>query len=116
MRIGLRSSWFITRAVLATFAIAVQALIPLVVAADIAAANATPICGSHADKHGGRQNPTTACPICAALAASAAVTAPAPPALPLPRFVFAAIQPTPHQAAPDLHLAAAYRSRAPPIA
>src|SRR6185437_3775629 len=88
MRTG-RRSWYLARA-LALAAMVAQAAIPLLIAAEIAAAsNATPICSAATagDHKSGPQNPGHTCPICAAMAASAAVTATASPALPLPRVV-----------------------------
>lgn len=119
MRIGRRSSWLVTRTALALAAMTVQLLLPFVLAADIAAAAETmPICHvpSGDDHKGGQPNPATSCPICAALAAAAVVTATAPPAIPLPRVaVVSPPAPAPYFA-PTILLAVAYRSRAPPHA
>src|SRR5690348_10411472 len=119
-------------AALAFLALAVQVLLPFLVAFDIAlasrpaeAASASVICSvgftethtapsSNRDTshHGLSDN----CPICTALAAGHAFTAASPVLLPLPRdaFVFApdqvALQGTPAATA------AAYDSRAPPAA
>ena len=60
--------------------------------------------------------PGHSCPICAAMAASAAVTATAPPVLPRPRIAIARIVTPLKQDAPAFVFAAAYRSRAPPQA
>jgi hypothetical protein len=108
----------LSRAAFAAFAIVVQTLLPFVIAADIAAAGAPPICsvpsgGSH-DNH--RHEGGGTCPICAALATAATITTPEPPPLPLPRFVAAVMPIAAPQAASDPHFAASYRSRAPPIA
>ena len=101
------------------FAMTVQILLPFVLAADIeAAANTVPICHvpSGGEHKGGQPNPATSCPICAALAATAAVTTPAPPAIPPPRVAVAPLPPPTLQHAPSLLFTTAYRSRAPPIA
>jgi hypothetical protein len=119
MRIGRRSSWFTARAMLAMFAIVVQALLPFVVAADIAAAaGAPPICHVPSGDHhkSGQPNPVNSCPICTALAAAGAITSPTPPAIPVPRFIYAAIPVSAAQNPPDLPLATSYHSRAPPAA
>ena len=112
---------------LAFLAVAIQILLPFLVAYEITLAS-TParaegtavICSSapaspqsdHAAHHGVAGHP---CPICLASAASQAFTAAPPVALPLPRgaaIVF-------HVAAPETRtgrsFAAPYQSRAPPI-
>lgn len=107
------------RAALAMFAVSVQTLLPLVLAADIAAAaSAPPICSVPAGgRHDpGRHDPGGACPICAALAATGAIAAPSPPTLPLPRFAGADAPAAVAQVAPAIHFTASYRSRAPPVA
>lgn len=117
MRTG-RRPWYLARA-LALAAMLVQAAIPLLIATEIAAAsNAVPICSASTagDHKGGQQTPGHACPICAAMAASAAVTATVPPVLPLPRTVVTRIVTAPKQNAPAFVFAAPYRSRAPPQA
>ncbi|HEY5211147.1 MAG TPA: DUF2946 family protein [Stellaceae bacterium] len=119
MRIGRRSSWFLSRAALATFAIVVQILSPFVVAAGIAAAaNAPPICSVPSGDHRTDRPHDSggACPICVALAATAAVMASIPPAIPLPRLARIIAPVAVAHTAPDHELATAYRSRAPPIA
>lgn len=90
----LRSRWFGLATTIAMFAIGVQALIPFVLAGDIAAvdAGAFPICsadrspGAPADRNHHPDQPHSGgtCPICAALAAAMAVTTPAAIALPVP--------------------------------
>ena len=115
----IRSQWFGVRTALALISVLAQAAIPLLIAAEIAAAsNATPICSAATagDHKSGPQNPGHTCPICAAMAASAAVTATAPPALPPPRVVVTRIVASLPQDAPAFVFAAAYRSRAPPQA
>ena len=84
-----RSFGFALRVALAIVAMAVETLIPLVVAGDIAAvqANALPVCSAagHASlpaDDSGKHRPAGTSPICAALAAAAAMTTPA--AIPLP--------------------------------
>ena len=84
-----RSFGFALRVALAIVAMAVETLIPLVVAGDIAAvqANALPVCSAagQAPPTGDRHHQPNAggtSPICAALAAAAAITTPA--AIPLP--------------------------------
>lgn len=114
---------------LGLFAFFLQSLIPLLVAAEVSlAANS----GEHSvfelcpmgHVHGGTDQPGKShgdddgcglCPICLALHASPAFTAPAIAALPVPivrAIVTAAV--APHQI-PRLVATAAYRSRAPPF-
>jgi hypothetical protein len=107
-----------TRAGLAMAALALQALIPFVIAAHVAAgADAFPIChSSTSDEHkSGQPNPVNSCPICIALAASVAVTLPAPPALPLPHFTVAVTPALAAHEAAEISLPTPYRSRAPPV-
>ncbi|HEY7991316.1 MAG TPA: DUF2946 family protein [Stellaceae bacterium] len=116
----IRSQWFGVRTALALISVLAQAAIPLLIAAEIAAAsNAIPICSAATPSDRNRSNPHTpghSCPICAAMAASAAVTATAPPVLPRPRIAIARIVTPLKQDAPAFVFAAAYRSRAPPQA
>ena len=99
------------------FALVVQALIPFMLAMEIGgAANAPPICGSASDHNGNQPKSADSCPICVALAATAAVTASTPPAIPLPRLARIIAPVAVAHTAPDHALATAYRSRAPPIA
>ncbi len=114
-----RRSWFTARATLAMFAIVVQIMLPFVLAADIAAAaNAAPIChvptGDEQKNH--QPNPANACPICTALAATIAATAPSPPAIPLPRIVVAGAMVIPQEDSAAISIVISYRSRAPPLA
>jgi hypothetical protein len=114
-----RSRWFVMRAAIATFAIVVQALIPVVVAAEIAAAaGAPPICSVPAggDHRGDHHSPSGTCSICTALAAASAVTAPAPPAVPLPRLTATSLPAAVTIDAAEIALPTFYRSRAPPLA
>jgi hypothetical protein len=115
-----RHGWFLLRAALAMFAIVVQTLLPFVLAAAIAAdSDATPIChvatGDRHDKSG-QPNPEHPCPICTALAASAVVTTPTPPAMPLPQSAIDPVEPALLQISAAAPLPASYRSRAPPQA
>ena len=111
---------------LAFLAVAIQILLPFLVAYEIALASTparaeatTVICSSaptshqsdHATGHGAAGHP---CPICVASAASQAFTAAPPVALPSPRgaaIVFRAAAP---ETRADRSFAAAYQSRAPP--
>jgi hypothetical protein len=114
---------------LGLFAFAIQVLIPLLLGAEItlAASGSDPqvfdLCSFHhveappggtgkADRQGERHY---LCPICIALLASPAVTATAPPVLPLPEARPLLLErPAPSQA-PPLAARLPYRSRAPPI-
>jgi hypothetical protein len=107
-----------TRAGLAMAALLVQALLPFVIATNIAAAaDSFPIChSSTSDEHkGGQPNPANSCPICIALAASVAITLPAPPAIPLPHFTVAVTPSIAAYEAAEISLPTLYRSRAPPV-
>ena len=117
MRFG-RQSWVGMRTALALAAMLVQAAIPLLIAAEIAAASGTvPICRVATDDHkSGPQTPGHPCPICAAVAASAAFIATAPPVVSPSQLVIAYIFPTSRHKAPTYVFAAAYQSRAPPLA
>ncbi len=115
----IRRHWFTASAALAMFAAVVQTMLPLVLAADIAAAaTATPICHvpSGDEQKNQQPGPAKSCPICTALAATVAATAPAPPAIPLPRIVVARLPLALHEIAADISVPASYRSRAPPLA
>jgi len=116
-------------------ALAIQALIPALLAAEIEiadrehGASVFTLCafghvhlatthdepgGSNTPQHDGKLG--AACPICIALIASPAFTAPAPVALPLPlASAIAAPAPIDAQEAPVRFATSAYRSRAPPI-
>ncbi|HJT06449.1 MAG TPA: DUF2946 family protein [Stellaceae bacterium] len=116
-------------------ALAIQALIPALLAAEIDiadqehGASVFTLCAfghvhvatTH-DEPGGTDTPQhddelgAACPICIALIASPAFTAPAPVALPLPLAgAIASLAPIEGQEAPVRFATTAYRSRAPPI-
>ncbi|HEX6840819.1 MAG TPA: DUF2946 family protein [Stellaceae bacterium] len=120
---------------LGVVALAIQALIPALLAAEIEiagrehGASAFTLCAfghvhlatTH-DEPGGTHTPQhddglgAPCPICIALIASPAFTAPAPVALPLPlASPIAALAPSDGQEAPVRFATTAYRSRAPPI-
>jgi hypothetical protein len=86
-----RSPGFALRIALSLVAMAIEALVPLVVAGDILAveARALPICsaGGHASVpagDSGQHRPLGASPISAALAVAAAITAPGEVPLPMP--------------------------------
>ena len=115
-------------------ALAIQALIPVLLAAEIEiagkerGASVFTLCAfghlhvaTPHDETGGKGTPqpdegvSAPCPICIALIASPAFTAPPQIALPLPvAGAVAALAPSDRQAPPRL-VATAYRSRAPPI-
>jgi len=116
-------------------ALAIQALIPALLAGEIEIAGREHgagvftlcafghlhVAATH-DEPGGTNTPQqddergAACPICIALIASPAFTAPAPVALPLPlASPIAALAPSDGQEAPARFAATAYRSRAPPV-
>ena len=115
-------------------ALAIQALIPALLAAEIDIAdheggsNIFTLCAfghlhvaSH-DEQDGRSTPApddgpdAICPICIALLASPAFTAPAPVAVPLPVVIGVVAAPIPGERPLPVRLAtASYRSRAPPI-
>ena len=116
-------------------ALAIQALIPALLAAEIEIAGRergasvftlcafghVHVAATH-DEPGGTDRPQhddelgAACPICIALIASPAFTAPPPIALPLPMAsAIAAPAPSDGQEAPVRFATTAYRSRAPPI-
>jgi Protein of unknown function (DUF2946) len=122
-----KSRWFVLRTRIALFAIFVQALIPFVLAAEIARAEADtlPICsatnqatdssnsgpaGSH-HRSGG----LAACPICTALHASPAFTSPGIVPVPALGSALSLIRRHTTQFAPEPAFAASYRSRAPPV-
>ena len=116
-------------------ALAIQALIPALLAAEIdiagreGGASIFTLCAfghvhvdSTHDGQGGTDTPQhddelgAACPICIALIASPAFTAPTPVALPLPMAsAIAALARIDGQEAPLRFATTAYRSRAPPI-
>jgi hypothetical protein len=116
-------------------ALAIQALIPALLAAEIEiagqehGASVFTLCafghvhlaithdepsGTDKPQHDGELG--APCPICIALIASPAFTAPAPMALPLPvASAIAALAPGDGQQAPVRFATTAYRSRAPPV-
>jgi hypothetical protein len=107
-------------------ALAIQALLPLLLGAELAAVARSgdrevfELCAfGHlhlgGDGHGtSDRDAGTLCPICVALQASPAFTAPAPAALPLPSTAPSRVAPATVPAAPRFVALAAYRSRAPP--
>lgn len=116
-------------------ALAIQALIPALLAAEIEiagqehGASVFTLCAfghvhlatTH-DEPSGTDTPQhddglgAPCPICIALLASPAFTAPAPVALPLPlASPIASLAPSDGQEAPVRFATTAYRSRAPPV-
>jgi hypothetical protein len=120
---------------LGIIALAIQALIPALLAAEIEiagqehGASVFTLCAfghlhvatTH-DEPGGTNTPQhdeelgETCPICIALIASPAFTAPAQVALPMPlASAIAALAPIDGQEAPVRFATTAYRSRAPPI-
>jgi hypothetical protein len=121
---------------LGIFALAIQALIPALLAAEIDIAdheggsNIFTLCAfghphvaTRQDEQDGKNTPQpddgpdTICPICIALLASPAFTAPAPIAVPLPVAIRVVAAPLPAERQLPVRLAtASYRSRAPPIA
>lgn len=102
------------------FAIVVQTLLPFVLAgAIVGTADATPIChAGSGDDHNksGQSNPANTCPICTALAASAAITTAPPPTIPLPLASVRPVEPNISQVSAEASLPASYHSRAPPLA
>ena len=120
---------------LGIFALAIQALIPALLAAEIDIAdheggsNIFTLCAfghlhvaTHDEQDGKNtpppdDGPDAICPICIALLASPAFTAPSPIAVPLPAIIGAVAAPIAAERQIPVRLAtAAYRSRAPPIA
>jgi hypothetical protein len=103
-------------------AMAVQSLLPFLLAADIQAVDrgAVPICGadfgSRSGPSGGDHRPggIGGCPICVALHANLAFAKPLPPVLPAPSPAQSIVETGAQQAAPEFALALCYRSRAPP--
>lgn len=112
---------------LALVALAIQALLPLLLGAELAAIAKSgdrevfELCAfGHihlgGDGHGqSDREHATLCPICVALQASPAFTAPAPAALPLPTVVPIRVSLPLLAVAPRHVVLPAYRSRAPPI-
>jgi hypothetical protein len=112
-------------------ALGIQALIPALLAVEIRMARAegghavVALCihGQAVSRHdadgpshapGSDENGSAVCPICVALQASPAFTAPAPVILPLPAIHYVATAVVVPQPAVRSVTAAAYRSRAPP--
>jgi hypothetical protein len=112
----------------ALLALAIQGLLPLLLGAELAAVARSgehgifELCAFGHLHPGGSgpavpadRDPANICPICVALQASPAFTAPAAPPLPLPRVAPVALVVADLPAVPRLPAPAAYRSRAPPI-
>ncbi len=112
---------------LAFLAIAIQVLLPFVVAYEIAlvgspayADSLSSICSAHAQPEvpagsGQRHHgPSGGCPICTAMAAAQAFTAPAPLVLPPPRAIGNDVPIAAVGSRPGAIGAAPYQSRAPP--
>lgn len=125
--LGIRFNRFALCTGVAILAILVQALIPLLLAAEIDAADAgsPPICsvadhiadgpnsGPSGDRH--KSGGIGVCPICVTLHASIAVITPMAAVLPLPSQAGSiGVAPRP-QRVPVALAAASYRSRAPPV-
>ena len=113
---------------LAFLAVAVQLLLPFLVAVEIAAASSpaaaetTTLClaagstgaGATHDSQTGHHGLASGCPLCITLAASQAFTAPAPMAAPPPLARHAIAVAVSSQREPSATAPAFYRSRAPP--
>lgn len=121
---------------LGVIALAVNALVPIHLAFDLAEALQPPhhapresasldrqilgfLCGHEADSdhhhhHHDKPGSQQQCPVCATVSTLAALALPAVPALPVPRATVVRPAAYPAVAASPAILAAAYRSRAPP--
>lgn len=128
------SAWFRARAALAIFALLIQAMVPNIVAAEIALAgeradgifanclfghveedadhDEDSADGSHRHHHD--HGDCGLCPICLALLASPAFASTAAPVAPVPTRRFAYQLHLPEPIAPTIAGAVSYRSRAPP--
>ena len=110
---------------LAWLALAVQVLLPFLLAVDIARADAAgsldvPICSAspaihHAPGQPNQQSPVEGCPICAAVAVGQTFTAPLAIPLPLPQGRVQLALGQDASSAAAILLVTAYRSRAPPL-
>jgi hypothetical protein len=111
---------------LAFLALAIQAMLPFFLAVEIARAanpayaDTVVICSAlgHHDSNGttgDHRGMADGCPICSALAASHAFTAPPATPLPLPVACGGVARATPDTATAAFFAASSYQSRAPPI-